>query len=100
LRRGGGRAREGEGGVCSNSAWTRSIAPWVMWLPTKLVVGPVSARSYPSSGYKEMEEGRKMGLEMWVVGGGGDGVGTLFLYFMLFQGKSYLPLAWFRPDIR
>lgn len=69
MRRGGGRAREGEGGVCSNSAWTRSIAPWVMWLPTKLVVGPVSARSYPSSGYKEMEEGRKMGLEMWVVGG-------------------------------
>lgn len=28
-----------------------------MWLPTKLVVGPVSARSYPSSGCRGGREG-------------------------------------------
>lgn len=30
--------------------WTKSMAPWVMWLPTKFDVRPTWGFSYPMSG--------------------------------------------------
>lgn len=48
---------------CSSWACTRSMAPWVMWLPTKLEVGPVFTRSYPSSACAQGEDMGRCGQQ-------------------------------------